>query len=241
MSAPREGSATPPQHPTQQPLAWLLDRAKLSKDAQKAIARVTEVDAVLKALLDAGHPIEALRVLAHALPPREAIWWAWAAATHAARLAGEEGVAPAVTDALAAAERWIGAPDEESRRAAWAASEGAGLDTPAGSACAAAFFASGSLAPPDIAPVPPPPGMHSMMVANAVTFATLASPEHLQAMAAAYITQGLEVLKQVGGWDRSVELSRAYYEAQREQHRAATAPKAPAPAPAQAPPPAPVS
>ena len=214
--------------------AWLSDHAKLSKDAQQAVAGVTDAGAALSALLDAHFPVEALRFLAYALPPREAIWWAWAAATHAARLTGEDATPPAVSDALAAAERWIGSPDDASRRAAWAASEGAGLDSPSGCACAAAFFASGSLAPPEIAPVPPPPGMHSMMVANAVTLAALASPEHLQAMAAGYVTQGLEVLKQVGGWDHSVALSRAHLDAQREQHLKATAPAAPAPAPSSA-------
>jgi hypothetical protein len=57
--------------------------------------------------------------------------------------------------AVQAAERWVADPSEANRRAAQAASEAAGLGTPAGCAAMAAFWSGGSLAPPE-APVVPP-------------------------------------------------------------------------------------
>lgn len=218
--APSEASAD------QATIVWLVERAPVSKEAQQATAGATDVDALLKLLVDAGHSADALRVVAAALPPREGIWWAWASAKHAAQLAGEPGAAPAVTEALAATEQWIAAPDDRTRRAAWAASERAGMDSPAGCAAAAPFLASGSLAPPEIAPIPPPPGLHTMMIATAALLAAAVDPAHFDALAGAYIAQGLEVVRQVGGWNRSVELARHHYETQREQHAKATAPSA---------------
>ncbi len=175
-------------------MAWLVERAPVSKDAQKIAGNATDIDDLLKQLLAGGHAADALRVVAAALPPREGIWWAWAAATHAARLAGEAGAAPMVTEALAAAEQWIASPDDRTRRASWAASERVGMDTPAGCAAAAPFFASGSVGPADLVLIPPPAGIGTMMVATAVLLSAIADPAHFDAMAGAYVAQGLEII-----------------------------------------------
>jgi hypothetical protein len=131
---------------------------------------------------------------------------------------------PAVTDALAAVERWISQPTDDMRRAAWTAGQAAGLESPAGAAAAAAYFSTGSLAPADAPLVPPPPGLHSFMIAAAVTLAAAADPEHLGALATAYIAQALEIVKQLGGWDRATAAAREYHESQRVQHERASAP-----------------
>ena len=221
MTAPLAPSAASADRAT---MAWLVERGPVSKEAQQATAGATDVDALLTLLVDSGHSADALRVVAAALPPREGIWWAWTLARHAAQRAGESGPAAAVPEALAATEPWIAAPDERTRRAAWAASERAGMDSPAGCAAAAPFLASGSLAPPEIAPVPPPPGMHTMLIATAALLAAAVDPPHFDALAGAYIAQGLEVVRQIGGWNRSVELAKHHFETQREQHAKATAP-----------------
>lgn len=210
------------------PLSWLVARAKLSEEAGAAIASATDGDALLAALLDGGHAVDAIRLVAAALPPREGVWWAWTAATHAARLTnGDQWPAP-LSRALAATERWIATPDDANRRAAWQAAQDVGLDTPAGSAASAAFFTGGSIAPADIAVIPAPPAIHASMAFGAVVAASAADPEHFDALARAFVAQALEVIRQLGGWDTSIEHSRTHHEAMLQQHLAVAAPPAPA-------------
>src|SRR5512138_1066655 len=108
---------------------------------------------------------EAVRLVAHALPKRESVWWAWVCAR---RASGPEPPPP-VRAALDATEKWIAQPNDENRRAAMKAAETAGFGAPAGCAALAAFLSGGSLAPPDAPPVPPGPYDSAKAVAGAVT------------------------------------------------------------------------
>ena len=208
-------------------LGWLLERAQLPKEASPFVAQATDGASLVQLLLDAGRIPDALRVVATALPPREGVWWAWTAARHASQV-GAEAATPAVTEALAATEHWVKNPEDGPRRAAWAASERAGLDTPAGCAAAAPFFAAGSVASPEIAVIPAPPGLYSAMIATAVTLASVAEPDRFDAVAGAFIAQGLEVVRGLGGWERSAELARQYVDAQQVQYEKVMPPPAPA-------------
>ena len=218
--------ASPPE------VAWLLERADVSDEGRESAAAATDVDALLLHLTAGGHVTDALRVVAAALPPREGIWWAWASATHAARVAADKAGTEPMLAALAATEQWIAAPDDAKRRTAWAAADAAGTDSPAGCTAAAVYFVTGSIGPADIPPIPPPAGLHVTMVGLAAILAAAVDTAHFEALAGAYIKQGLEVIKQLGGWRPSVELARAHFELQRTEHAKVTAPpKAP---PAQA-------
>jgi Family of unknown function (DUF6931) len=222
-------SRTPPASAPASPAAWLASRVPLPDDAKPLVADVDDCGAMLDRLLQGGQAPAALRMMAAALPPREGVWWAWVAARHAAQLAGGE-VSAAVTEALAAAEQWVANPDDAQRRAAWAAGEKAGLDTAAGCAAAAPFFTAGSVAPPDLAPIPPPAGLHTIVIATAVTLAAATDPAQFDPMAGAYVAQALEIVRQLGGWDRTVEAARQFHVAQADRHRAAQAAPAVAPA-----------
>ena len=112
---------------------------------------------------------------------------------------------------------------------AWAAGERAGLETPAGCTAAAVFFTTGSIAPADVTPVPPPAGVDRMLVGNAVALAAAANPEHFEALAGAYIAQGLEVVKQLGGWDKAVTLSQQHFQLQHDRHARASVPPSASP------------
>jgi hypothetical protein len=210
MTAP---SSPPPSLPAS--IGWLAERAAVPEPAWPLVAGAADGASLVQALLAGGHAGEAVRVMAAALPPREGVWWAWVSARHAAQLGAAR---PEVTDALAAVERWVAHPDEEHRRAAWAASERVGLESPAGCAAAAAFFTGGSVAPPDVSPVPPPPGVHGTLIAAAVALSAAAAPETFDALLGAYVAQGVEIVKRLGGWDQSVALARQHFEAQRVAH-----------------------
>jgi uncharacterized protein DUF6931 len=226
MTQPASGP-TLSSTPADPSLEWLVERAHLSDDVAPLVAAAADGGELVQALVADGKTPEAFRVIAAALPPREGVWWAWVSARHATQLAAEGGEPPApLTSALAAVEQWIANPDEDRRRAAWAAGQAAGLETAVGCAAGAVFFTSGSVAPADVTPVPPPAGIDRMLTGNAVGLAAAAHPHHFEALANAYIAQGLEVVKQLGGWDKAIALSRDHFQAQQERHASSSMPPA---------------
>jgi hypothetical protein len=142
------------------------------------------------------HP-DAVRFLAHCLPKREAVWWAWICAR---RAAGEQAK-PAIRASLGATEKWIAQPTEEHRRAAMAAAEQAQLSTPAGCAGLAAFFTGGSMAPPEAPPVPPGPYLTAKAVTGAVIGAAVAEPEKAAERFEQFIAQGIDVASRIKLWE----------------------------------------
>src|SRR5207302_301373 len=93
----------------------------------------------LDLLTENGLLPDAVRFLAQVAPKREAVWWACRCARS---VAGAEPPAQAAA-ALKAAEKWAADPSEDNRRAAQAAAEAAGAETPAGCAALAAFWSGG--------------------------------------------------------------------------------------------------
>ena len=140
--------------------------------------------------------VEAIQFLAHALPKREAIWWAWSCAREAA---GDDPT-PAIQASLEATGRWIQEPTDAHRRAAYELAQEAELSTAAGCAGAAAFFSGGSMAPPDQPVMPPEEFMSAKAISGAVSLAALEEPEAGMAQLEAYLDRGLEVAERVHLW-----------------------------------------
>jgi hypothetical protein len=141
---------------------------------------------------------DAVRFIAHALPKREAVWWAWVCA----RRSAGENPQPKIKAALAATEKWIAQPDESNRRLAMAAAEKAELSTAAGCAGLAAFFSGGSIAPPNAAAVPPGEFLTAKAVSAAVIFAAVArEPEKAPEKFRGFVAQGIEVTNRVKLWE----------------------------------------
>ncbi|HEX3885023.1 MAG TPA: hypothetical protein VHW66_20380 [Stellaceae bacterium] len=135
---------------------------------------------------------DAVRFLAYALPKREAVWWACLAA----RAALGEGAPKPQADALAAAEAWVYKPEEDSRRAAMASANAAGLDNPASWAAVAAFWSDGSLAPPDAPVVPPGDTLTAGAVAGAVLLgAVQREPDRAPEKYRLFIAQALDIAR----------------------------------------------
>ncbi len=85
-------------------LATLVSRAVLPPEAAATLAGCTDVAEALDRLEAAGFASEAVRILAHALPKREGVWWACVCAAHTTPPDLNE------TDELArmSAEAWTG-------------------------------------------------------------------------------------------------------------------------------------
>jgi hypothetical protein len=149
-------------------------------------------------LLDKALFPDAVRFVAHALPKREAVWWAWVSA----RRAAGDAPAPAIKAALDATEKWIAQPTDELCRRAMDAAQKAGLGTAAGCAGLAAFFSGSSLAPPEAPPVPPGEFLTAKAVSGAVILAAVSKePKKAPEKFRAFVAQGLEVTQRIKLWD----------------------------------------
>ncbi len=119
-------------------------------------------------LIDEQRHVEAIRYLAHALPPREGVWWACVSARRA--LGAEPW--PEDVAALEAAEAWVFKPgDDALRRAAMQAAEATDMHSAAALAAVACFFSGGSIAPEGLPEEPAPEHLCPTMVASAVLYA----------------------------------------------------------------------
>ncbi|MDH3198432.1 MAG: hypothetical protein OEO21_09355 [Candidatus Krumholzibacteria bacterium] len=177
--------------------AELCAAAELSDAALALRAEGVVGKAYLTALMEAGHFADAVRFLAHALPIREGVWWAWVCAR---RAAGDEP-APAVAASLDATKTWIAEPTDTNRRAAMAHAEAVEFSTPAGCAGLAAFFSGGSLGPPEHDPVPPAEFMAAKAVAGCILLASvLQEPDKADEKFRAFLQQGLEVAEKTQLW-----------------------------------------
>jgi hypothetical protein len=149
-------------------------------------------------LMDKQFYPDAVRFVAHALPKREAVWWAWMSAR---RGSGDHPPRP-IKASLEATEKWIAQPSDENRRAAKAAADTAKLDTAAGCAGLAAFFSGDSLAPPDLPAVAPGPYLTAKAVSGAVNFAAMAGePKQAPEKFKSFVAQGLDVAKRIKLWE----------------------------------------
>jgi hypothetical protein len=167
----------------------VLARAELSPDAQTIAAGCPDVPAAIDALTRAGLVTDAARMVAHALPKREAVWWACMCAR-----ATEPAPPPADAEALTAAESWVRKPEEPNRRQAMAKAEAAGFRTPEAWAAIGAFWSGGSMAPEGQPVVPPGDHLTGLAVAGAVSLAAVRKhPEKADATLRAFLTSALDI------------------------------------------------
>ena len=139
----------------------------------------------------------AIRFLAHALPKREAVWWACSCV----RATAGPSLEPAATAALQAAEKWVANPSEENRRAAMPAAQAAGLATAAGSAALAAFVSGGSLGPSNVPPIPVAENLTPQVVGGAVLVAAVAKEtEKAFERFRAFLSSGIEIADGAHRW-----------------------------------------
>jgi hypothetical protein len=144
-------------------------RADLPEPAAALLAGCADSAAAFAALEDQGLLADAAKWAAHALPRREAVWWACMCARHTAP-ADQPDAERAL---LQAAELWVRKPSDENRRAAFQLVQNTGFTTPEAWAAVAAFWSGDSMSPLGQPVVPPPPDAAGRAVSGSVTLAAL--------------------------------------------------------------------
>jgi hypothetical protein len=173
------------------PLAPLLPRLELDPPAAAALGGAATAAEAILALAEAGFRTEAARLAAHALPKREAVWWA----CMCARAVPDAAVTPGDMAALAAAEHWVRKPGEEAlRRAAMEAAQKTGFRTPEAWAAVGAFWSGGSMAPEGQPAVPPAEHLTGVAIAGAIVLAAVrGKPERAAARFERFLAAAREI------------------------------------------------
>lgn len=171
-------------------LGALLPLVALPAEAARAVHECASMPAALAALEAAGFDAEAVRLVAHALPKREAVWWACMCAAHTAP--------PDLPEADRAAEQgardWVRRQSDDIRRAAMKSAERAGFLTPEAWTAAAAFFSGDSLSAPELPKVPPAPNLTGLAVAGSVVLSSVrARPERQAARLARFLDSARDI------------------------------------------------
>ncbi len=150
-------------------LSALRPRLALSAEASVVLDGCTLVPDALERLEAAGLLNEAAKLVANALPKREAVWWACMCSGHTAPAALPEA------DRLAreSAEQWVRQQTDAARRQAMVFAEQADFASPEAWVGVAAFWSGDSLAPEGQAAVPPAPHLYSSAVAGAIALAAV--------------------------------------------------------------------
>jgi len=151
------------------PLAPLLPRLELDEAGLATVAAMPSASAALEVLVAADRMPDAMRLIAHALPRREAVWWACMCARGVPALEPK----PLDIEALTAAELWVRRPDEATRRAAMEIAEKGGFRSPEGWAAVGAFWSGGSIMPEGQAEVVAPDHLTGVAVASAIIMSAL--------------------------------------------------------------------
>lgn len=146
-----------------EPLNSILARIGASKQVWALLREGMAPEEFVAALVEHKEYLSAIDFMAHAMPPREGVWWGCLCLQHACG----ENLTPPDRSALQAATIWVVWPTENYRAAAYAPAQAAGLASPAGTLAMAAHVAGVA------GPVPMTP---ARAVASVVKMATIKGP-----------------------------------------------------------------
>jgi hypothetical protein len=147
----------------------LLPRLDLPAAAKVVVQSCATAIEALPALEAGNFLLEAARLVAHALPKREAVWWACMCALHTAPTDLPEA------DRLAreAAELWVRQQTDATRRAAMERAQAVEFGSPEAWSAVAAFWSGDSMAPEGLPAVPPAPHLTGTAVAGSIALAAV--------------------------------------------------------------------
>lgn len=177
------------------PPVAVCEQFELTEEAQAISPEGLTPEQFLGRLIEGKHYADATNFLAHALPPREAVWWA-----SLSTRAGSADIDSKNAEVLTLAERWVRDPSDDNRYAAFAAAQEAGLNSPASFVGVAAYMCGKSIAPAEMEAVPPPEGVTGTMAACAVILSAV-TPDPLKAgeKYQQFLAKGMEIAAGPGG------------------------------------------
>jgi hypothetical protein len=182
---------------TGKPLGVVCAASELSPEGLALLSPELDAPAFLQQLIEEQNFADAIAFLAHALPTREAVWWAWLCA----RDAVGDAPAPAVAGALAAIHAWIADPSDMHRRGALDAAQPAGFTTAVGCTALAVFLTGDTLGPATAPPAPPGEYAAAKAIAGAVHLAATTEPiPDLSARYTTFVQRGLELANRIQLW-----------------------------------------
>lgn len=172
---------------------YLCQYFALTEDAKPLLGGDPDITTFLTRLIEKEYFLDAIRVLALALPKREAVWWGCLSVRDSLKPSSP----PTDIAALNAAENWVYKPTEENRRANSAPAEATKFDTAAGWVAISAFWSGGSMTPPNTPVVPPTDDLTGKAVGGAVLLAAVAAvePEKIKEKYKKYLAQGIDIAK----------------------------------------------
>ena len=143
---------------------------------------------------------DAVRFLAHALPKREATWWACLCARN-----GLTDKTPAIqVKAIELAEAWVYNPADENSKLNYPVAEAAGHKNAASWAATAAFWSGNDISPIPEAVIPPDEKLYAKAVVGAVMLAaTQGEASQVDDHYRLFLKQGLHIASGADG--RNVE------------------------------------
>jgi hypothetical protein len=162
----------------------------LSDEGKKTLQpEMTPEQLALELLTKNLHP-DAVQVIAHYLPKRQAVFWALTCV----RQTFPEP-APEAEAALQTAEKWIAEPSDENRAAALKAADAADSGTPAGCTALAAYYSDGLPKTEDPKANSRAWFLTSKLVTSAVLLSATLDSEQMRARFQAFVEKGLEFVQ----------------------------------------------
>ncbi len=169
----------------------------LSDEAKPLLQDEHRPDEFFSLLIETKLYTDAVKLLAHGMPKREVVWWA----CKCARSVDATDSDPALKQLVDTAQRWVMRTNEQHRRAAMEAAEKAGYETPAAWSAAAAGWSGGSLAPPDVPPVPPGEHLTALAATAAILFSVQGQTmQQIEEKRSALIDLGLKIANGEDKW-----------------------------------------
>lgn len=172
------------------PAAEICARFLATKEARALLRDGMGPGQFIEALMVNKQYIAGIDFLAHALPPREAVWWGCLCFQHAcgnAMSAPDKG-------AITAAVHWVLQPGDSTRGAAKVQGEAAGPASVAGALAMAAYQTGPGFASPGGPTSPTPPFGTAKSVANAIKLAcTKSDPARMVETQKSFVELGIGV------------------------------------------------
>lgn len=175
---------------TQKLAAEICTNIELEKEAELLLDATFTPEQYLNTLIDNKQYFSAVIFLAHALPRREAVWWACvcAKAVITTKTSDDD------VDALKSAEQWVYSPTEENRRLAERLAEKTKFVTPQSWAAMGAFWSGGSITGVDDPPVPPAKYLYAHAVAGSINLAaTIDTERDSENLYQVFFQQGINI------------------------------------------------